>query len=124
MSTRAAIIMKAGDSYIGIYCHNDGYLSHVGEILKKHYTDLAEVKELIELGDISSLQKNVKPAEGIKHSYNNPAKDVTVAYHRDRNDEFSIALGITIEGVASRIDHNNHVYVFEDGKWTHNGEAY
>jgi hypothetical protein len=29
---------------------------------------------------------------------------------------------VTAEAVADRIGHDGHVYVFEDGRWSHNGK--
>ena len=42
-----------------IYCHSDGYLEHVGRTLIDHYTDPIKIKCLMELGDLSSLGKNI-----------------------------------------------------------------
>ena len=38
MSTHATIWIKnSNDTFTGIYCHFDGYLSGVGDTLLKHY---------------------------------------------------------------------------------------
>ena len=42
-----------------VYCHNDGYLKHVGTILDSHYQDESKVDELLKHGDISSLGNNI-----------------------------------------------------------------
>ncbi len=58
MSTNSSIAVERADgSVIGIYCHFDGYPSHVGAILKKFYCDHDAAMELIEGGDISSLDE-------------------------------------------------------------------
>jgi hypothetical protein len=121
MSTRSAIIAKIGNEYKGIYCHFDGYPSYVGRILLDHYTDAAKVEELINLGALSQLGERVNPVG--PHSYANPEEGTTIAYTRDRGDELWAAnVGPTIEAVEQQIGHNGHVYIFEDGNWTHNGE--
>jgi hypothetical protein len=85
MATRSRIAMEQEDgSVLSIYCHNDGYVEHNGYILQTHYQDPEKVKELIELGDISSLGKNVSPSG--PHSFNQPERDVVVAYGRDRGE--------------------------------------
>ena len=42
-----------------VYCHNDGYLEHVGTVLDSHYQDESKVDELLKQGDISSLGENI-----------------------------------------------------------------
>lgn len=64
MSTRSYILLQDGDVLKGIYCHNDGYLSHNGVILQKAYQDLDKVKKLISLGDLSALGENLEPFTG------------------------------------------------------------
>ena len=86
MATRSRIAMEQKDgSVLSIYCHNDGYVEHNGHILQTHYQDPEKVKELIELGDISSLKKNVSPRG--PHSFDLPERDVVIAYGRDRGDD-------------------------------------
>lgn len=56
MSTRSRIGIKNSDGTVkSIYCHHDGYPSHVGKILVEHYLDKSKVEQLLELGDMSSL---------------------------------------------------------------------
>lgn len=56
MSTRSRIAYLESDGTIhSVYCHCDGYLSHNGIILEHYYKNFNKVKELISLGDISSL---------------------------------------------------------------------
>jgi hypothetical protein len=87
MATRSFIGKLNHDGSItGVYCHWDGYPEGVGETLAKHYTNVQKVDQLIDLGDISSLGPRVAPNEGEIHSFDFPAKDVTVAYHRDRGE--------------------------------------
>lgn len=116
MSTRSAIIEKIEDGYRGIYCHSDGYLSYNGQMLLDHYQDAKKVSELIDLGDISSLNKKVVPTG--PHSFNDPEDDVVVAYYRDRGEEKRGPwYGMTVEDVVRNIAHNGYVYVFADGQW-------
>jgi hypothetical protein len=126
MSTRSAIIAKINDRYQGIYCHFDGYIAGVGKTLQKYYNTAEKVQELIALGDISSLDKKLKMITR-NHSFNTPDKNVTVAYHRDRGDDWKETKprnGKTVESVANRIGHNSFVYVFENGEWTCNGKKF
>ena len=83
MGTRSTIAIQNADNTVtGIYCHWDGYLEHNGKILASNYTTEAAVRELIALGDLSSLGETV----GAKTDFNNAAKGQCVAYGRDRNE--------------------------------------
>ena len=56
MSTRSMIgMVEADNSVSAIYCNWDGYLSHNGDLLDKHYDSDVKVAELLALGDLSTL---------------------------------------------------------------------
>jgi len=60
MATRSTIALEYADGTVGqIYCHWDGYLDHNGKILQNHYTDPFLVRELLDNGDMSSLDETV-----------------------------------------------------------------
>ena len=83
MGTRSTIaIENANGTVTGIYCHWDGYVEHNGRILVENYTTEAAVRELIALGDLSSLGETV----GEKTDFDNAAKGQCVAYGRDRGE--------------------------------------
>ena len=87
MSTRSNIGIQNEDGSLDvIYCHWDGYPSHNGAILLHHYQDLEKIRELIALGDISSLAAAVKAASG-EHTFESPQEGVVVAYGRDRHED-------------------------------------
>lgn len=104
MGTRS-IISKGKKS---IYCHWDGYPSHNGKILLEFYNTDESIDELLSLGNISSLCKRVKPDENETHSFDSPIKDVTVAYHRDRNEP----LAFWGEGSGEE-----YIYLFHESEW-------
>ncbi len=86
MATRSRIAIEKEDGKVeSIYAHWDGYPEGNGAKLFEHYKDREKVQSLIDLGDISSLHPIVEAPEG--HSFNSPAKDVVVAYGRDRGEE-------------------------------------
>lgn len=86
MGTRCLIALEDEyGQYESIYCHWDGYIEGVGQILKENYMKLDKIKHLIELGDISSLREKIIP-DG-EHSFENPQSDVTVFYCRDRGEK-------------------------------------
>lgn len=126
MGTRSAIGIKNSDgSVTAIYCHWDGYPSYNGRILADHYGDEAKVRELIALGDISSLKAEI----GEKHPFDtytlkpeelDPRWDQwTTAYGRDRGET-----DIDAREFVSKADYANRFgsaaeyhYLYEDGVW-------
>jgi len=84
MGTRSAIVMHDGNhqNYRGVYCHWDGYPEYNGMILLEHYLDINKVKELISLGDLSSLGDEI----GEKHAFNNRDEKYCTFYGRDRGE--------------------------------------
>jgi len=87
MSTRSRIAIERADGTISsIYCHFDGYPDGVGKCLAKHYTAWNKVQRLLDLGDISYIAERVEPTPGGTHSFDNPERDVVVAYGRDRGE--------------------------------------
>lgn len=78
MATRSTIALEFADGSVGqVYCHWDGYLAHNGDVLMRHYQDPYKVRELIDLGSLSSLG----PEIGEKHEFDNPHKYGSTEYH-------------------------------------------
>jgi len=83
MGTRSTIAIENADGTVtGIYCHWDGYLSHNGRILQENYADEAKVRELIALGNISSLGEEI----GTAHDFDDAPRGECNAYGRDRGE--------------------------------------
>jgi hypothetical protein len=95
MGTRSTIALEYADGTIEqVYCHWDGYLAHNGQILQNHYSNPFILRDLIDLGDISSL----RPQIGTKHAfsklevpmdgeaYDKLYGDMTTFYGRDRGE--------------------------------------
>ena len=113
MSTSADIILQTEDGYKSIYLHSDGYPSHTYEMLKEHYMDREKVEQMIELGNMSSLDKSIECPEG--HSYDNRVEGYSVFYGRDRGETGQEA----IEN-PDLYEHyeNSYSYLFTlDGEW-------
>ena len=95
MGTRSTIALEYADGTVQqVYCHWDGYLSNNGMILQEHYSDPFKLRELIDLGDISSL----RPEVGAPHpfsqfdttmsseDFDKLYGDMTTFYGRDRKE--------------------------------------
>jgi hypothetical protein len=103
MGTRSTIAIENADGTVtGIYCHWDGYLSNNGQILQESYTDEASVRELIALGDLSSLGETL----GTKHDFDNAPRNECNAYGRDRGEK----------DCAARTEHNWRQFIAENGQ--------
>ena len=60
MGTRSTIALEYADGSVGkVYCHWDGYLSNNGKILLNSYQDPFKVRDLLDEGDMSSLETTV-----------------------------------------------------------------
>ena len=97
MGTRSTIALEYADGTVEqVYCHWDGYLAHNGQILLKHYSNPFILRDLIDLGDVSSL----KPTIGTKHAFSHfelraeevaeykvLTENMTTFYGRDRGED-------------------------------------
>ena len=106
MATRSRIAIENQDgSVTSVYCHWDGYISGVGRTLTQHYNTKDKVEALIELGNLSSLDKTL---------------ETTVAYARDRGEDSHQATYSNVEelfedGFGDIVE---YVYCFtKDGIW-------
>ena len=95
MGTRSTIALEYADGTVEqVYCHWDGYLAYNGMILRDHYSNPFVLRDLIDLGDISSLKSTI----GTKHAfsqfdvpmdgeaYDKLYGDMTTFYGRDRGE--------------------------------------
>ena len=115
MGTRSTIALEFADGTVEqVYCHWDGYLAYNGKMLLEHYSNPFVLRDLIDLGDISSL----KPTIGTKHAfsqfevpmdgeaYDKLYGDMTTFYGRDRGED-----GVSAKKFASYEDYLlNHQY--------------
>lgn len=120
MSTRSLIIRKNEEGkYESIYCHNDGYPECNGVILYNHYNNPERVKELISLGDMSSLHEFINPDIRLdEHTFDNRQPDTCVFYGRDRgetNVDFN-----TLDSLQDALKQSccqEYAYVYENDEW-------
>jgi hypothetical protein len=95
MATRSTIALEFADGTIGqVYCHWDGYLAHNGKMLQEYYSNPFVLRDLIDLGSLSSLQ----PTIGTKHPFSmfeanmtqdefaNLYRNMCTFYGRDRGE--------------------------------------
>jgi hypothetical protein len=119
MSTNSTIAVQHLDGTVHqIYCHWDGYLDYNGSMLKQFYNTPELAKELVSVGDLSSLNQRINPID--IHSFDYPEGGVCVYYGRDRGESN------TETNVYESFDHYrlrydrqeyNYLYVEADEQW-------
>ena len=97
MGTRSTIALEFADGTVEqVYCHWDGYLEHNGNILFENYSDPFKLRNLIDMGDLSSLGPNIGEAHPFSphaskedEALYEHAKDMGYCtfYARDRNED-------------------------------------
>ena len=106
MSTRSTISLKHKDGTIeSIYCHFDGYLLGVGNILYNCYKSYKKVFELVCLGNISRLDE---------------LPENSVSYFRDMGEKFDSKLYLSIEEYE-QMNYQDYNYLFKNNKWYYAG---
>ena len=130
MGTRSTIALEFADGTVQqVYCHWDGYLDHNGQILLQHYMDPFKVRDLIDLGDLSSLRKDI----GIKHAFSKfdyktteeqevheqMTEDMCTFYARDRGETGVGAKKFKdFEDYKANHQYEEYEYILRtDGKW-------
>jgi hypothetical protein len=128
MATRSTIALEFADGTVGqVYCHWDGYLAHNGKMLKEYYSNPFILRDLIDLGDISSLAPTIGTKHPFSHydtgmslsEFNNQYDDMTTFYGRDRDDKGCEARYYNdINDYFNKCEHQEYDYILRniDGK--------
>lgn len=113
MSTTATICLKNKDDYISyIYVHNDGYPQHTLKMLNANYKSRKLAENLIELGNISFLDKSIEKPTG--HTYGTPIKGYSIFYHRDRGESLSNNKAKKVFDIKLLEHKSDYTYIFND----------
>jgi hypothetical protein len=115
MGTRSTIALEFADGTVEqVYCHWDGYLAHNGHILQNHYSNPFILRDLIDLGDISSLRPQIGTKHAFSHfdtemdqkEYSEKYGEMTTFYGRDRGED-----GVSAKKFKDFADYKaNHQY--------------
>jgi hypothetical protein len=128
MGTRSTIALEYADGTVEqVYCHWDGYLEHNGAILKEHYSNPFKLRELIDLGDLSSLRPNIGekhafsqfelPADQIE-AYKKLVEDMCTFYTRDRGEDCPARKYKNADEYFDCSQQEEYDYILRtDGKW-------
>ena len=129
---KSSISVKGMDGLILTiyYYHSNEHLTHIGQILQDYYSDYHDALALVNLGNISKLDKSIECPEG--HTFDNRVEGYTVAYHRDRGDKLHISYHNTIDEIwhAERLEYNcyhdslKYSYYHDGLKWYIGGHSF
>jgi hypothetical protein len=99
MGTRSTIALEFADGTVEqVYCHWDGYLAHNGQLLLKHYSNPFILRDLIDLGDLSSLKSTI----GTKHDFSHFGTDL-------KQEEYDALYGETGTSAKKFADYADYV---------------
>lgn len=115
MSTRSSLSVKHTNGKIyTVYCHWDGHPEHHMDILENCYNNQFSAEQLINLGDISVLDRSLECPVG--HSFDHPVEGYCIAYGRDRQEEGTTAREYDTIQSAVKSETQEYNYFF-DGSW-------
>jgi hypothetical protein len=127
MATRSTIALEYADGTVGqVYCHWDGYLENNGMLLYKNYSNAFILRDLLDMGDISSLGKIVgtkhpfSPFEGDKAAHEAAvAAGATTFYGRDRGETgVDQRMFKSFEDYVENHQYEEYEYILrKDGNW-------
>ena len=128
MATRSTIALEFADGTVQqVYCHWDGYLEHNGKILAEHYSNPFILRDLIDLGGLSSLRRDI----GEKHAFSQfdlPKEEVEAFvkrtenmctfYARDRGEKLVVHKFADFEDYLAHHAYEEYEYILRqvDGK--------
>lgn len=86
--------------YLTIYCHWDGYPSHVGKMLHEHYSELSKVDQMLAFGDASSINESL---------------EASVFFGRDKNETANVsAEAMSLGDMVGEVP---YIYLFDGVRW-------
>jgi hypothetical protein len=128
MATRSTIALEFADGTVEqVYCHWDGYLAHNGLMLLEHYSNPFILRDLIDLGGLSSL----RPTIGTKHAFSqfdlpkeeveafiNRTANMCTFYARDRGEKLVAHKFVDFQDYLAHHSYEEYEYILrKDGNW-------
>ena len=106
-----------------VYCHNDGYLAHVGTVLDSHYQDEDKVDELLKHGDLSVLDENIGEKINFDDFELRHKNKQCLFYARDRGEKLANRKPIILEDDIALVEFADtacdaeYIYMYAFGAW-------
>ena len=112
MATRSRIgLLLDSEHVLSVYHHWDGYPSFLGVFLQQNYTTKEQIAELLDGGDISSIDSDT--------DWNDEKVDNHVLYYNDRGEKTEPRLDLNVEDyIENKLSAmEEYAYLFENGEW-------
>jgi hypothetical protein len=126
MGTRSTIALEFADGTVEqVYCHWDGYLDNNGAILQNYYMNPFKVKQLLALGDFSSLRETVEETQ--EGAYSERGEDCSARRYKDSDEYFNCCQQEEYDYILRNVSGTATWFVrcyATDGVWTTISEAY
>ena len=124
MGTRSTIALEFADGTVEqVYCHWDGYLAHNGQILLKHYSNPFILRDLIDLGGLSSLRRDI----GEKHAFSQfelpkevveafvkQTENMCTFYARDREENLVVHKFVDFQDYLAHHQYEEYDYILRN----------
>ena len=86
MSTRSMIAFQDADgACYAVYCHFDGYVSHMGKMLTTYFNDDESAADLINNGELRSIDENKDGNVELEH-FEQDFENREIEYYDSMND--------------------------------------
>jgi len=126
MGTRSTIALEFADNSVSqVYCHWDGYLENNGQILNDNYRDPFKLRELLDLGDFSSLRETVE--ETRDGAYSQRGEDCQARRYMNVAEYFEECQQEEYDYILRNVDGTATWFVrcyATEGEWVELGVAY
>lgn len=120
MSTRSCIGVMHGNKAKTIYCHSDGYLSYVGQVLLDNY-DSPKANNLVAMGDCSMLGKTIgeKIDFNARMEYDDDGKAKQSRFYKRDRDESNVDFQVCQSDAEmfDKYEWCEYFYIMQDGVW-------
>jgi len=120
MSTRSCIGVMHGEKVKAIYCHSDGYLSYVGDVLLNYY-DSTKANFLVAQGDCSMLGKEIgeKINFNDRMEYDDDGKAKQCRFYKRDRDESNVDFQVLFNDkeMFEKYEWCEYFYVNKDNVW-------
>jgi len=125
MGTRSTIALEFADGSVSqVYCHWDGYLENNGAILQANYMDPFVVRDLLDLGDFSSLRETVEDTQ--EGAYTQRGEDKEVRRYMNADEYFDCCQQEEYDYILRQVEGKAVWFVrcyATDGVWATMSEA-
>lgn len=102
MSTRSMIAISDADSnFYAVYCHFDGYVSHMGKMLQTYFNSTEKAVELVNEGELRSIMPS-----------NENESEVVLEHFEECFEKREIEYYDTMEDMLDAFRHSDREFIY------------